>query len=323
MCLSIFIPTIWPISSTLSSETWCIKSRWCFCSHGTSLTPQNKHVFCGNQSQTTKWIAFFLVNPMAMAKLDTILGEFQGEFSPIWWTRRWDFIVKFYLQIWWISPTNLQKITKQTKILQEKVPPNKFCPTLVIKILPPSDWDDFSAICPTKVGLRPQWFRSRRVAGERCWLVRVVGAVGGVGKIMEPLLEKSSSVVDIIFNSRLSRSWKCHPLLKDVGSGRSSTGKVEVFCWEDLVFFLCFGYFFFRMYRWTYVAKVFVLFNRFCCFVYLTLSTGCFDIYLHRTCHLRFRGKNSCTPPKFNIEPENQPLEKEIPIGNDHFQVPW
>ena len=29
-----------------------------------------------------------------------------------------------------------------------------------------------------------------------------------------------------------------------------------------------------------------------------------------------------CTPPKFNMEPENQPLEKEIPIGNHHFQVP-
>ena len=27
------------------------------------------------------------------------------------------------------------------------------------------------------------------------------------------------------------------------------------------------------------------------------------------------------TPPKFNMEPENQPLEKEIPIGNHHFQV--
>ena len=28
------------------------------------------------------------------------------------------------------------------------------------------------------------------------------------------------------------------------------------------------------------------------------------------------------TPPKFNMEPENQPLEKEVPIGNHHFQVP-
>ena len=28
------------------------------------------------------------------------------------------------------------------------------------------------------------------------------------------------------------------------------------------------------------------------------------------------------TPPKTNIEPENGPLEKEIPVGNHHFQVP-
>ena len=28
------------------------------------------------------------------------------------------------------------------------------------------------------------------------------------------------------------------------------------------------------------------------------------------------------TPLKFNMEPENQPLEKEIPFGNHHFQVP-
>ena len=28
------------------------------------------------------------------------------------------------------------------------------------------------------------------------------------------------------------------------------------------------------------------------------------------------------TPLKLNMEPENQPLEKEIPIGNHHFQVP-
>ena len=30
----------------------------------------------------------------------------------------------------------------------------------------------------------------------------------------------------------------------------------------------------------------------------------------------------SPTPPKTNMEPENGPLEKEIPIGNHHFQVP-
>ncbi len=28
------------------------------------------------------------------------------------------------------------------------------------------------------------------------------------------------------------------------------------------------------------------------------------------------------TPPKTNMEPENGPLEKEIPIENHHFQVP-
>jgi len=28
------------------------------------------------------------------------------------------------------------------------------------------------------------------------------------------------------------------------------------------------------------------------------------------------------TPLKFNMEPENQPLEKEICVGNHHFEVP-
>ena len=28
------------------------------------------------------------------------------------------------------------------------------------------------------------------------------------------------------------------------------------------------------------------------------------------------------TPPKFNMEPEKKSLEKEIPFGNHHFQVP-
>ena len=28
------------------------------------------------------------------------------------------------------------------------------------------------------------------------------------------------------------------------------------------------------------------------------------------------------TPLKLNMEPENQPLEKEIPFGNHHFQIP-
>ena len=31
---------------------------------------------------------------------------------------------------------------------------------------------------------------------------------------------------------------------------------------------------------------------------------------------------SSLTPLKTNMEPENGPLEKEIPIGNHHFQVP-
>ena len=30
--------------------------------------------------------------------------------------------------------------------------------------------------------------------------------------------------------------------------------------------------------------------------------------------------KQLVTPPKFNIAPENRPLEKDIPIGNHHFQ---
>ena len=28
------------------------------------------------------------------------------------------------------------------------------------------------------------------------------------------------------------------------------------------------------------------------------------------------------TPPKTNMEPENEPLEEEIPIKNHHFKVP-
>ena len=28
------------------------------------------------------------------------------------------------------------------------------------------------------------------------------------------------------------------------------------------------------------------------------------------------------TLPETNVAPENRPLEKEIPIGNHHFQVP-
>ena len=32
--------------------------------------------------------------------------------------------------------------------------------------------------------------------------------------------------------------------------------------------------------------------------------------------------KEMFTRPKFNMEPENQSLEKGIPIGNHHFQLP-
>ena len=39
--------------------------------------------------------------------------------------------------------------------------------------------------------------------------------------------------------------------------------------------------------------------------------------------HLEIRPyEGTITPPKTNMEPENGPLEKEIPIGNHHFQVP-
>ena len=31
--------------------------------------------------------------------------------------------------------------------------------------------------------------------------------------------------------------------------------------------------------------------------------------------------RNTHTLPEINIAPENGPLEKEIPIGNHHFQV--
>ena len=36
-----------------------------------------------------------------------------------------------------------------------------------------------------------------------------------------------------------------------------------------------------------------------------------------------FSGFNcSFTLPKFNMEPENGTLEKEIPFGNEHFKIP-
>ena len=39
--------------------------------------------------------------------------------------------------------------------------------------------------------------------------------------------------------------------------------------------------------------------------------------------HPYFLLQHPYTPPKTNMEPENGPLEKEIPIGNHHFQVPY
>ena len=33
-------------------------------------------------------------------------------------------------------------------------------------------------------------------------------------------------------------------------------------------------------------------------------------------------GLFDCTPLKFNMEPEKNSLEKEIPFGNHHFQIP-
>ena len=59
----------------------------------------------------------------------------------------------------------------------------------------------------------------------------------------------------------------------------------------------------------------------------------CFSINYHprqlEICHARGWHEISMTnwlitgiPPKTNMEPENGPLEKEIPIGNHHFQVP-
>ena len=42
-------------------------------------------------------------------------------------------------------------------------------------------------------------------------------------------------------------------------------------------------------------------------------------------CQVCFKARiriSKTTPPKTNMEPENGALEKEIPIGNHHFQVP-
>ncbi len=50
------------------------------------------------------------------------------------------------------------------------------------------------------------------------------------------------------------------------------------------------------------------------------------DALSEESCFFRQRQfssrENDDTPPKTNMEPENGPLEKEIPIGNHHFQVP-
>ena len=44
-----------------------------------------------------------------------------------------------------------------------------------------------------------------------------------------------------------------------------------------------------------------------------------FDV---RICFRMGGKKTPTTPGKTNMEPENGPLEKEIPIRNHHFQVP-
>ena len=36
----------------------------------------------------------------------------------------------------------------------------------------------------------------------------------------------------------------------------------------------------------------------------------------------KIEDSNENTPRKTNMEPENEPLEEEIPIRNHHFQVP-
>ena len=38
--------------------------------------------------------------------------------------------------------------------------------------------------------------------------------------------------------------------------------------------------------------------------------------------HSKHPQNKNDTPPKTNMEPENGPLEKEIPFGNHPFQVP-
>jgi len=47
------------------------------------------------------------------------------------------------------------------------------------------------------------------------------------------------------------------------------------------------------------------------------MSVGSYCLVDNVENNLSYKG----TPLKFNMEPENQPLEKEIPFGNHPFQV--
>ena len=54
----------------------------------------------------------------------------------------------------------------------------------------------------------------------------------------------------------------------------------------------------------------------------MILGTSIFSnllIFRFQTC---WNKTSTPTPLKFNMEPENGPLQKEIPFGNHHFQVP-
>ena len=44
---------------------------------------------------------------------------------------------------------------------------------------------------------------------------------------------------------------------------------------------------------------------------------------MHPVMQADFSIETTDTLPETNIAPENRPLEKEIPIGNHHFQVPY
>ena len=43
---------------------------------------------------------------------------------------------------------------------------------------------------------------------------------------------------------------------------------------------------------------------------------------IHPKIHFQ-KSQKQHTPQKFNMEPEKKSLEKEIPFGNHHFQVPF